>query len=351
MKKLDKNKKKKLVAASSGLALLALLAGTFAWFTSEDQKTNHFEGKISGNDVEIVEVFDPKPWEPGEEINKDVNILNAGEYDSFIRVSLQETLKLLANPKFQQTATGSEIAGKTKEQVYLDPAKVPADYTLATFDGTAPTLTLTGEYAGTYSLVVYEKESLDNGKTTFGYRYLWTDGTNYYTAKGIDGFTRNETSGAVSITSGTPTLLYLDLQYAEPAQTSDWTAPVYAPTELTALATGTSWTVPAYVDSNIKITFANLTDDPTEDNKWYYNAADGYFYYTSIVAPEQQTARLIDAVSLSGDAGNEYSKMSYDLIVNANGISAFKDSVNSADWVAGTDGPLAGALADKAPAK
>ena len=350
MKKVNKNNKKKLLAASGGLAALALLAGTFAWFTSEDQKTNHFEGKISGNDVEIVEVFDPKPWEPGEEINKDVTILNSGEYDSFIRVSLQETIQLLSNSSFQQSADGTGINGKTAEEVYLDPATAPAGYTPSTWEGTAPSVTLTGAYEGTYTLAVFEKASTDNGKTTYGYRYLWTDGTNYYTAKGVDGFTRNETTGSISITSGTPTVLYLDLAY-DPARSMDWTAPVYAPAELSPLPTGTSWTVPAYVDAKVKITFSNLTSTPSEADKWYYNAADGYFYYTSIVAPEQQTARLIDAVSLSGDAGNEYSKMLYDLIVNANGISAFKESVNSGDWVNGTDNTLATALEAIAPAK
>ncbi|MFD1899438.1 SipW-dependent-type signal peptide-containing protein [Enterococcus termitis] len=43
MKKMNK---KKTIAAASGFALLAILAGTFAWFQSSDSETNHFESKL-----------------------------------------------------------------------------------------------------------------------------------------------------------------------------------------------------------------------------------------------------------------------------------------------------------------
>lgn len=56
---MKKNKKAKMLALAGGFAAVALIAGTFAWFTSKDSKTNHFEGEIAtGKDIEIVETFE-----------------------------------------------------------------------------------------------------------------------------------------------------------------------------------------------------------------------------------------------------------------------------------------------------
>jgi len=56
---MKKNNRKKWIAAATALAALGVLVGTFAWFTSNDQTVNKFEGGVAGNDVEIVETFTP----------------------------------------------------------------------------------------------------------------------------------------------------------------------------------------------------------------------------------------------------------------------------------------------------
>lgn len=122
----------------------------------------------------------------------------------------------------------------------------------------------------------------------------------------------------------------------------DWTkAPTYKPT-LTIDANGTA-TIDAGSDSNIKLNFVNLASTPTA-GKWYYNVADGYFYYVGLVASQTQTAQLLDSVTLANTADNSYSKVQFDLIVNSTGIQAAKEAVNSTDWVNNTNADLTTAL-------
>ncbi|MBO0422353.1 hypothetical protein BCR22_12745 [Enterococcus plantarum] len=348
---MNKNRKKKVFALASVFALAAIAAGTFAWFTSEDQKNNHFEGQIAtGKDIEVVETFDPPTdWDPGSEVNKDVAIQNIGEYKTLVRVSLKESLQLLKDYQVKLT-TGAELEGKTSKEVYVLPGtESSAGFTDSTFEGSAPTLKVdAGEFAGTYTLKVKEKAETVGTKTTYTYRYTFEKNGVLYYASGIDGFTRN-TSNQIKVKSGTPSLSYVSLEY-KAADEKEWTiAPVYAPT---FTQDGTLiWNAPAATGSgNIQISFNNITKDPKTADKWYFNAADGYFYYTSVLAPGANTAQLMDAVKLLGTAGNEYSKLIYDLTVKGQGLAAYKDAVDQ--WLpAGVNDSLATALKNLVPAK
>ncbi|MGX7264896.1 BsaA family SipW-dependent biofilm matrix protein [Enterococcus crotali] len=345
---MNKNRKKKVLALASGFALVAVLAATFAWFTSEDEKNNHFEGQIAtGKDIEVVETFEPPTeWDPGSEVNKDVAIANIGKYKTLIRVSLKESLQLLQDHQAKPT-TGAELEGKTADDVYVLPGTdAPAGFTASTFDGAAPKIEITaGDFKGTYTLKVKEKSETVGTKTTYTYRYAFEKDGVLYHASGIDGFTRNA-ANQISLKSGTPALSYVSLAY-QPADEKEWTNPVYAPT---FTPDGTLiWNAPAATGTgNIQISFNNITTDPTVADKWYFNSADGYFYYTSVVDPGVNTAQLMDAVKLLGTAGNEYSKLIYDLTVKGQGIAAYKDAVD--DWLP-AGGTLADALKALVPAK
>lgn len=100
--KARKRKKKKMIrkikkhhrTISSVVTLLAIISffsfvGTFAWFTSEDNATNKFEGgKLI---AEIDEVFIPnEKWEPGEKTDKEIRVKNTGNIPAFVRLSLYE---------------------------------------------------------------------------------------------------------------------------------------------------------------------------------------------------------------------------------------------------------------------
>lgn len=329
---MKKDKKKKILTLASTFALVALLAATFAWFTSKDEKTNHFEGEIAtGKDIEVVETFEPPTeWEPGSEVNKDVAIANIGKYDTLVRVSLVESLELLKDHTSKAT-TGSELDRKTKEQVYVLPGTAaPAGFTDSEFDGSIPEISVTdGDFSGTYTLKVKEKAETVGGKTTYTYRYAFEKaGGGLYYASGINGFVRNA-SGKIKVKAGAPALEYVSLEYAA-AELADWRSPVYNPTFTTG---GTNiWNVLAKTgENNIQISFNNITTTASTTDKWYFNTKDGYFYYTSVVAPGMNTEQLIDAVKLLGSAGNKYSKLKYDLTVRGEGISAFKDAVD--EWL------------------
>lgn len=338
-----KSQKKKVLAAAGAFAAVAALSATFAWFTSEDSKTNHFEGEIaSGKDIEIVETFEPPTdWEPGSEVNKDVQVANVGKYDALIRVGLDESLQLLDDHVAKQTTTGTELNGLTEAQAYVVPGSLPTDpaYVPSTFP-TAPTITIAGgDYAGTYTLKVVEKTettgTAPNIVVTHTYRQVWDNGTKQFHATGINGYDRDENTGAITLKAGSAAAMsYIDLTYAA-AITRDWTAPtIYNPT-------------PAFVDGNndvltslvntavtpneqhpIELLFNNITTNATGADKWFFNVDDGYFYYTSVVAPGALTTQLLDAVTLLGAADNSYSKLKYDLTVNAEGISAFQGAVD-----------------------
>lgn len=339
-----KSSRKKWLVATAAFALLAIGAGTFAWFQSQDNVTNHFEGEAAGNDVEIVELFVPKPWEPGGEVTKRVGVANIGKYDSIIRVSLKETLAKLADSQAKYGDDAAILNGKTTSDIYV----VPID-TAATAGFTENTkvnaskLTVTGgDYAGEYTLKVFEKEVEDtkDGKL-YNYISYWDNGKTGADAKQYFAKTSSFTRAADgTLTPQTQQFKYIDLAKATPT-VRDWLNPVYTPT-ITIDGTGKA-TINGAADDKIKLNFVNLSANGAKDT-WTYNATDGYFYYIGIVAPQAQTKTLLSSVTLDGSADNSYSKLSYDLDVNARSIQATKEAVNSTDWLSGTNTTIQTAL-------
>ena len=336
----NKQNKKKWIAAATTFAAMAALAGTFAWFTSQDSAKNHFEGNIAGNDVEVVETFTPpKDWKPGQEVNKDVAILNTGDYDSMIRVSFAEILGKLSNAEAKVSNDPIILDGKTAAQIYLTPYNDSATKTGTWTDSTiAPAKTLTvpsGDYAGTYTLKAKEQEVTTAAGTTYKYVSYWDNGTKQYYAK--TGAYSRAANG--TITPSEAQFKYVDLASSPVAK--DWTNPLYNPT-ITVDANGNA-TIASDSDPNITLNFVNLSTTPTA-GKWFYNAKDGNFYYVGIVGAQAQTPQLLDSVKLSDAADNKYSFFKFDLTVNAKSIQAAKEAVNSTDWVNNTDTALKTAL-------
>lgn len=335
----QKKNKKKWVAAATTLAAMAALAATFAWFQSQDSAKNHFEGSIAGNDVEVVETFTPPTdWQPGQEVNKDVAILNSGDYESMIRVSFAETMQKLLDAESKLSNDPAILNGKTTDEIYLTPLDNSATATGTWTDAKVAPTTLTvtgGDYAGTYTLKAKEQKVDTAAGTTYKYVSYWDNGTNQYYAK-VGAYSR-ATDG--TITPATAEFKYVDL--ASNKVDSDWTKPVYKPT-ITVDEAGNA-TIASVSDPNVTLNFVNLSETPTA-GKWYYNVADGYFYYVGIVGSQEQTPQLLDSVKLSEDADNSYSKFQFDLTVNAKSIQAAKEAVNSVDWVNGTNDTLKTAL-------
>ncbi|MDY3208680.1 SipW-dependent-type signal peptide-containing protein [Clostridium baratii] len=78
----------------------------------------------------------------------------------------------------------------------------------------------------------------------------------------------------------------------------------------------------------IELKYQNTTTS-NEANKWI-KGTDGYFYYNGVVEAGGATEYLLDSVTLSSQANNDYKDAKYDVIVHAEGIQASNDAVGDA---------------------
>lgn len=78
----------------------------------------------------------------------------------------------------------------------------------------------------------------------------------------------------------------------------------------------------------IILNYTNLTTS-NENGKWI-DGGDGYFYYNAVIDVDGETAYLLDSVTLSKDANNDYKGATYDVVVNAEGIQASNGAVSDA---------------------
>ena len=107
----NNSKKKKLLAAAAALALIAVLSGTFAWITSQEQRVNRVKSaKVVNDSVTVNEKWEPKPMLPGTEATKEVSATNSGDASVFLRVSYEEVLKHLTS-KGVKTYSPSTVEG------------------------------------------------------------------------------------------------------------------------------------------------------------------------------------------------------------------------------------------------
>lgn len=84
--------KKKSVIALTGLLALALIMGSWAYFSQMSTVENPFDTGEYGST--IIENFKPKDgenWIPGVEIDKEVYAINTGDVDLIVRARLDET--------------------------------------------------------------------------------------------------------------------------------------------------------------------------------------------------------------------------------------------------------------------
>lgn len=110
---MKESKKKKLLAVAAALALIAVLSGTFAWITAQDQRINRAESAaVSDNSVTVKETWEPKPLVPGTEATKEVAVTNTGTANVFVRVSYEEVLKHLEKLGKEEHAPSTEAGVK-----------------------------------------------------------------------------------------------------------------------------------------------------------------------------------------------------------------------------------------------
>lgn len=83
-------KKKKIGSMLAGMLALAMVVGTWAYYTSTTSVQNKLQ-TISGYGTETEEKFTPEgEWEPGQKVNKEVLVKNTGDASLFVRVKMDE---------------------------------------------------------------------------------------------------------------------------------------------------------------------------------------------------------------------------------------------------------------------
>lgn len=102
--------------------------------------------------------------------------------------------------------------------------------------------------------------------------------------------------------------------------------------KLTPEFTNTKFIDLANADNNLlELTLANTTNTTDlEENKWV-DGGDGYYYYLAPVDPDAETDKLLDAVTLSKDANNDYKNAEFDVKADAEGIQATNKAAAS-EW-------------------
>lgn len=132
-----KNRKTKVLA---GLLTLSLVAGTLAYFSEEMSIDNPFKTQKYGG--ETIERFTPEDeWEPGGEVNKDVQAKNTGNYPLYVRVKFSE--------KWERTTKDADGNPTTEVISQLDSVNdydkfFPTDKDTALTDGSSVYKNLSG---------------------------------------------------------------------------------------------------------------------------------------------------------------------------------------------------------------
>jgi predicted ribosomally synthesized peptide with SipW-like signal peptide len=323
-----KSKRTLAVCAASALAVIMIVSATFAWFTAKDSVVNHLEAaRITDGSASIVEIFTPPTdWVPGQTVTKQVSVANNGTGDVLVRVSFEEALSLLNVPAAADDNPIVHVSNASKiPQLFNTTAyaswsvpTVSSDFTAINGIPGGVTLKMqkltaggkdsysfialyeipSGTYAGQYQRVTADFD-VDGTELTVSNVKYWA----------FDGTTDTEAAWATFVEKQTGA-----------------SATVRAATAIGSAITGDK--IKLTYNANDKI--VNATPQP--DN-WWYNAADGFFYYIGKLASGTISPRLLDSLTLDGSAGDSYSGMAFDLFVNLEAIQNTEAAItDSSGW-------------------
>ena len=99
--------------------------------------------------------------------------------------------------------------------------------------------------------------------------------------------------------------------------------------------------------SLIELNFTNYLKDTKAEGTWF-EGKDGYYYYIGKVAGGSYTNMLLDSVTLSSNAGNEYKNLEFDVTVVADSIQSSNEAYK--DWAPDSLYPIYGTLGKDAVA-
>ncbi|MBM7689387.1 hypothetical protein BCR24_10620 [Enterococcus ureilyticus] len=387
---MKKNKKKKL-AAATGLALVAFLAGTFAWINSQDQKINRVDAAaIKDDSVTVEENWKPKDIIPGTEATKEVAIKNTGNVPVFVRVSYEEVLKHLAEkgavtnrdtgwkasatPKpleddipveydgdkyVKQANDYTDVTSKVKDAggaAIPEGVKVYAKGSVTTnpvtnADVTTFTYSAFYEYAPGKYQAMETNVSVAGGNTagtsvenwdfalskakysvySGGYKYAVSN----WAASTLDGASTEATAAKAALLGSAGKKYDVDYDYTVATLGLAAIPPVSVATAADQVPVADSEKKGVQTDkaalnvSGINIEYGTdmATIADLKNDKWAYNKEDGYFYFTSPVNSGATTPHLLKKLVFTNSIGKEFTNATYDLIIKMEAIQATKEAL------------------------
>lgn len=367
MKAKNKSKKKKIAVVTSLLALVAMLAGTFAWTSYTEWVKNHMQSRgYEEGRVTIIEEFDgdKKPIDENPVIKKDVKVVNTSSADAFVRVSFEEMLqKLTAGAKTQAygnvDAASFPVIFNASEykDTYTDKTEflkvLHEDGTPALPEERAEGLTL---YVSSdeKNAVLLNKVSMSDTDWPKDFNLEQKDSVVPLFSgswKGGDAVVAQKVTGAVTKQTDGSWVVYTNKYKDTEADKNigywgygqglgklmehNWAG------FNQNLSTEAGDTRPgdadlaksAIADSGITFTMGEITTTkPTvaagADKDWYYNSADGYFYYTKALKAGTTTdSSVIKEINFDLTTDDSFKVASYNLHVGLEAIPAAQSAI------------------------
>ena len=266
--------KNKKVYGLVGVAALAAIGGTFAYYSAEQTFTNPFNTTNYGS--QATEKFNPSDgdeWKPGAEVDKDVYATNTGDGEVWVRVKFDEVWSLANGQTIGHSAVGESGYNELFDITELDTAGVPAADEKRQLDDKD------GSVDGDEGTVVHKKYDavVDAISAANKGWYRGADGYFYYNAA----LAENEQSGklldSVTLAKNTdmghfiPEYAYMVVEKKPDGTSWDSVAPTYPkPSESTA-----AW---VKVDSELDLPVLPIKPkrEDYKDDKDYNEAVENY---------------------------------------------------------------------------
>ncbi|MCL2022895.1 MAG: hypothetical protein FWG82_00805 [Oscillospiraceae bacterium] len=380
--KTRKMSRKASVVIALLLAVVIAASATWAWNTSKQNLINPVDNK--GYDVSdgisVIEKFNPPDDEDGgftynTTVEKEVGVLNAANGAVFVRVTFEEYLNL--------TAPGTPDPTKATIWAPVDAPPTPAgDYVesrtkIDIYDSTWTAVALSdfelencvaSDFAG---MTIYRK----NGTDLFRAFKTVNPGTDqFYQASRISvAITKDADGDDLELTlTGKPDLGWMKWKARDAAESAwnntlfkswngknnvdaanpgrnvvtgeleDW-SDLYT-------ATGTApfnadFTKSYIAPDDITFRYGPAVSATITADEWFYNSADGYFYYIGVLAGGASTPQLFSAYHLEANARVAlFDKNEYALAVSAEAIQATAEALSDAAGWNLSEGALLTAL-------
>lgn len=355
------------------LSLALLIAATYAWFTTEQTVLNEFSTKADANSdlgVEIVEDFDEekgKDFQPGLDVKKDVKVVQTGTGSAIARVRFEEVLNMFEAAQHGTTgewilkeytsstpvpssttglpAGASYYPAKTTWEGFLNKANGAGLSEIA--DADIPAALKPAAAEGTLKIYGKVTQTQQAGKRVYTVSYLAAlqIGTgNYAGAHAGEYQVVNITVGklpgqdlnapmqnATTYLQAAAQAGLVELSYRNFAKLPQQSA-VHNSAGTIHLQDNTG----ADAHAIISMLFGNEVYPISEyatrglGNWWYYDT-DGWYYYAQKLEGGSTTPSVLKSVSMSGDAGNNWLGVHYDINVRLQGLQPLAEAI-SAEW-------------------